>query len=654
MKSCCIGEASFACLEGCFRQPPICFPEQHASNLRSTSSSACRRDFAAKTASTFFPNIQFTNHESLPSLQESFIEFNQAYPEYSQTNKADQIRAEEYYHLSISNHVCLDYIGVGLLSHHQLQIRESCLNSTTSTSSQPPVSPPRNLDLPFFSISYKSVNLKLQLLHGSHASGLEQAIKKKIMSFLNISENDYSMVFTANRTSAFKLLAESYPFQANQKLLTVYDYESEAIETMLESSQKRGGKVMSAEFSWPRLRIQSAKLRKMLVSKRKKKMGGLFVFPIQSRVTGARYPYLWMSVAQENGWHVLLDACALGPKDMDTFALSIFRPDFLICSFYKIFGENPSGLGCLFVKKSTVPILEASKSTGIVSIHPERKLFKLPSESSGTDADHERKSGVVQHEDDLDTSSSFSGPISIQMAQSGISERGEASERHEKEMNIKQKGIETSGNEEAEKSKNSEKTGNARVSEYGSLEIECRGLDHVDSLGLIHISNRTRCLINWLVNALMKLQHPNTEKGAAMVRIYGPKIKFDRGAAIAFNLYDWKGEKVEPILIQKLADRNNISLSYGFLHHIWFSDKYTEKKEKVLEKRAFEAKEAGGNKTREKADMGITVVTAALGFLTNFEDIYRLWAFVAQFLDADFVEKERWRYTALNQKMIEV
>ncbi|KAB2610548.1 WRKY transcription factor 7 [Pyrus ussuriensis x Pyrus communis] len=68
--------------------------------------------------------------------------------------------------------------------------------------------------------------------------------------------------------------------------------------------------------------------------------------------------------------------------------------------------------------------------------------------------------------------------------------------------------------------------------------------------------------------AIEKLKHPNSE-GIPLVKIYGPKIKFDRGPALAFNVYDWKGEKVEPILIQKLADRNNISLSYGFLHQIW-------------------------------------------------------------------------------------
>ncbi|KAI8010491.1 Molybdenum cofactor sulfurase [Camellia lanceoleosa] len=142
--------------------------------------------------------------------------------------------------------------------------------------------------------------------------------------------------------------------------------------------QKRGARVMSAEFTWPRLRIHSKKLKTMVVRKRKKqKNRGLFVFPLQSRVTGTSYSYQWMSMAQENGWHVLLDACALGPKDMNSFGLSLIRPDFLVCSFYKVFGENPTGFGCLFVKKSTVLVLESTTSTGIVTLVPAKKLFFL-------------------------------------------------------------------------------------------------------------------------------------------------------------------------------------------------------------------------------------------------------------------------------------
>lgn len=66
---------------------------------------------------------------------------------------------------------------------------------------------------------------------------------------------------------------------------------------MINCSKKKGGEVMSAEFSWPRLRIDSANLRKMVMRNRKKNMKrGLFVFPLHSRVTGARYPYLWLSI----------------------------------------------------------------------------------------------------------------------------------------------------------------------------------------------------------------------------------------------------------------------------------------------------------------------------------------------------------------------
>ncbi|KAK9293218.1 hypothetical protein L1049_021207 [Liquidambar formosana] len=662
MQSPCIRKATQVCLHGCCPNPILSLPEptNRVSKSRSTFATS-RRNFVVTTTSSFFPNAQFTNHESLPSLEESLIQFNKAYPQYSETHRVDQIRAKEYFHLSLSNSICLDYVGIGLFSHLQFQNQYSSTTAiaSSSSSSAPPLqllSSPRYSDLPFFGMSYKSVNLKTQLLHGGQESKLESAIKKRIMGFLNISENDYCMVFTANRTSAFKLLAESYPFQSSQKLLPVYDYESEAVEAMISSSEKRGAKVMSTEFSWPRLNIHSAKLKKMVVSKRrnKKKKKGLFVFPLQSRMTGARYPYLWMSIAQENRWHVLLDACALGPKDMDSFGLSLFRPDFLICSFYKVFGENPSGFGCLFVKKSTVPVLEDSVSAGIVSLVPAKKLFRLPDESSGTDTELELiyKFGIPENE--LSTSSSFSGPISTQKRQSKSFEDGEIPQLQKTEANAKHKGLETSKIVESEKPADSVQHGDTKISGKGSLEIECRGLDHVDSLGLIMISSRARYLTNWLVNALMKLQHPNTEEGISLVRIYGPKIKFDRAPALAFNVFDWKGEKVEPALVQKLADRNNISLSYGFLHQIWFSDKYQEQKENVMERRASEAQGMVGNQRKDKADLGIAVVTAAFGFLANFEDVYRLWAFVAQFLDADFVEKERWRYTALNQKTIEI
>lgn len=584
-------EATQACFQGCCPNPRMPEQEQPIAKTRSTAS-ACRHNFTATTASSFFPNTHFTNHESIPSLQESFVQFTKAYPDYSNTAPVDRIRAREYPQLSVSDHVSLDYIGVGLFSQSQVKSHQSSIIPF------PYESPPPSDDqagFPLFGITFKSVSLKSQLLHGGEGSAMESAIKKRIMDFLNISQSDYSMVFTANRSAAFKLVAESYPFQSSRKLLTVYDHESEALDSMVNMSEKRGARVMAAEFKWPRLRIHSAKLRKMIIRKKKKKHHrGLFVFPLQSRMSGASYSYQWMTTAQENGWHVLLDACALGPKDMDSFGLSLFHPDFLICSFYKVFGENPTGFGCLFVKKSLVPILEASAGAGIVSITPAKNLLSFPEDTSGTDTELE------------------------QIAQQGSSPYSD----HQDSKNRK------------------------------SEEIKCRCLDHVDSLGLGLINSRGRYLINWLVSAMTKLRHPNRLDNFPLVTIYGPKVKFERGPALAFDIHDWKGEKVEPALVQKLADRNNISLGLGFLHHVWFAEKYEGQKQIILE-RNIKEKETARIKGR-KSEQGMTVATVALTFLANFEDVYRLWAFVAQFLDADFVEKERWRYTALNQKTVEV
>ncbi|KAL2334580.1 hypothetical protein Fmac_015793 [Flemingia macrophylla] len=595
------------------------------------SSAEWRHSFAVTTTSSIFPNTQFTNHESLPSLYESFSEFTKVYPQYSETEQVDHVRAKDYSHLSLSNHTCLDYIGIGLFSYSQLQHNDTLKYQLASSSF--PQAPPNYSDFPFFSISSKTGSLKTLLLHGGQDSEFEASVKKRIMRFLNISESDYFMVFTANRTSAFKLVADSYQFQSSKRLLTVYDYESEAVAAMIGSSEKRGARAMSAEFSWPRLRLQTAKLRKMIESKRKKRKG-LFVFPLSSRVTGARYPYLWMRIAQENGWHVLVDACALGPKDMDCFGLSLFQPDFLIGSFYKVFGENPSGFGCLFIKKSAISTLESSPSAGIVNLVPEKHPYQVSDDSSGTDMELKHKPIPTSlHEEKPFPLSSFSGPIQIQ-------------EREPQPPDSK--ALQCSEIEELQDSVHALKKSNVQ-----EIDIKCRCLDQVDSLGLILITNRSRYLINWLVNSMLKLKHPNTQ-GVPLVKIYGPKVKFDRGPALAFNIFDWKGERVEPVLVQKLADRSNISISYSFLHHIWFADKYAEEKGRVLQTKVVEGQGVVVTTNKKKDSVGITVVTAALGFLANFEDVYKLWGFVARFLDADFVEKERWRYIAINQKTIEV
>ncbi|KAG2677421.1 hypothetical protein I3760_12G096900 [Carya illinoinensis] len=640
-----------ACLTRCCPTPIRSLLDSQTPTPKSTGSSSAYHSFVEATALSLYPNTPFTNHESLPTLHESFFNFARTYPQYHQTDRADQIRGQEYYHLTIYNRVCLDYVGHGLFSHAQQ--RSHSPEAPVAVSSSSPLPSPHFHEVPFFDISYKSVNLNSQIIYGDQESELETKIRLRIMAFMNISQVDYNLVLTANQSSAFKILADCYPFQNNRNLLTVYDYQSEAVEMMTKSSKNRGAQVMSAEFSWPNLSIQSGKLRKMLKTKRKNRRRGLFAFPLQSRMTGSRYSYQWMSIAQENGWHVLLDACALGPKDMDTLGLSLFKPDFLICSFYKVFGENPSGFGCLFIKKSSASVLKDSGNVtriGVVGLVQASRTPEFTGDQAITEMEIDQKMRSESWNDDLVVPHSISVPLCVQQ------ESRETSKSYETEgVSLKQKAVLLSEIVELETPIESAGSKYKEGSVNGSSDIECRGLDHADSLGLILISSRHRYLINWLVNALMSLQHPHSENGHPLVRIYGPKVSFNRGPAVAFNLFDWKGEQIDPTLVQKLADRNNISLSYGFLQQVWLSDKHEEERAKALQTRRIEPEGRVLNKKPDKYHpQTVPVVTAALGLFTNFEDIYRLWAFVSQFLDADFVEKERWRYTALNQERFEV
>jgi selenocysteine lyase/cysteine desulfurase len=191
----------------------------------------------------------------------------------------------------------------------------------------------------------------------------------------------------------------------------------------------------------------------------------------------------------------------------------------------------------------------------------------------------------------------------------------------------------------------------------GSDQLVCRGLDHADSQGLNKTNLRLRYLINWLVISLLKLCHPSQgeEEGSPLVHIYGPEVKYDRGGSVAFNIFDRTGALVNPGLVQRLADRNNISLGLGTLCNIVYPDRPVHLLDSgVLEPGFNLDSNMEGKSGNDEQDWPsrIPVVTAALGFVSNFEDVYRLWSFVAQFLDADFVSREGWRYYSLNQEMV--
>ncbi|OMO56770.1 hypothetical protein CCACVL1_26279 [Corchorus capsularis] len=816
----------------------------------------------------------FESEDAIPDVHEAFNKFLTMYPKYQSSEKVDQLRSDEYAHLSPK--VCLDYCGFGLFSYVQtLHYWES------ST----------------FSLSEITANLSNHALYGGAEKGtVEYDIKSRIMDYLNIPEHEYGLVFTVSRGSAFKLLADSYPFHTNKKLLTMFDYESQSVTWMSQSAREKGAKVYSAWFKWPTLKLCSTDLRKQISNKKKRKKDsatGLFVFPVQSRVTGAKYSYQWMALAQQNNWHVLLDAGSLGPKDMDSLGLSLFRPDFIITSFYRVFGYDPTGFGCLLIKKSVMGCLQnqsGSTGSGMVKITPEYPLYLSDSVDGldglggiednevGTNGDKpsENRPGtqlpafsgaftsaqvrdVFESELDQDNSSDRDGASTIfeetesisvgEVMKSPVFSEDESSDnslwidlgqsplgsdsagqlnKHkiasplppiwfsgrknnkrspkptskiygspiydDKDVNlghddhhvlsfdaavlsvsqdldrvreipeeeqfaggnitswnhkkasdhshvheiqeeqgtskqlssvsssamngarlnnglangstsemsseIKESAIrrETEGEfrllgrrdgsrynggrffgvedehpsrgrrvsfsmEDVRKERLSHTLEPGEVSaispddedytsdgEYGDgqdwdrrePEIILRHLDHVNMLGLNKTTLRLRFLINWLVTSLLQLKLPSSDGDGRvnLVQIYGPKIKYERGAAVAFNVRDRNRGLITPEMVQKLAEREGISLGLGYLSHIRILDSPRQQRgASNLEDTTLCRPMENGRHDGKSGYIRVEVVTASLGFLTNFEDVYKLWAFVAKFLNPSFIRE---------------
>ncbi|XAR73940.1 Molybdenum cofactor sulfurtransferase [Bertholletia excelsa] len=815
----------------------------------------------------------FESEESIPDVHESFSKFLTMYPKYQSSEKIDQLRLDEYSHLLGSNpKVCLDYCGFGLFSF--LQTVHYWESST-------------------FSLSEITANLSNHALYGGAEKGtVEHDIKSRIMDYLNIPESEYGLVFTVSRGSAFKLLAESYPFHTNKKLLTMFDHESQSVNWMAQAARDKGAKVYSAWFKWPTLKLCSTDLRKQISNKKRRKKDsavGLFVFPVQSRVTGAKYSYQWMALAQQNNWHVLLDAGSLGPKDMDSLGLSLFRPDFIVTSFYRVFGYDPTGFGCLLIKKSVMGSLQnqsGQTGSGIVKITPVFPLYlsdsidgipglagveddeagengelstetrpgaNLPAFSGAftsaqvrdvfdTEMDHDNSSdrdgastifeetesisvGEVMkspvfsedessdnslwidlgqspmgsesngqfikqkvasptppfwftgkknkrispkpsskissspiydkevhpasHEDshvlsfdaailsvsqDLDrlkdvpekeqsaeTKTSFQngGKGQVHFCDEEIQEEpqsnkycgingysvnkpslenGSTSEifqeakesaiRRETEGEFRLLGRREGGRfaggrflgiEELEQPgsrgrrvsfsmEDHHKDRPGHTMEAGDLsvtsldddeylsdgeyvdgqdsdrrepEISCRYLDHVNMLGLNKTTLRLRFLINWLVTSLLQLKLPASDGNEAvqLVHIYGPKIKYERGAAVAFNVRNRNRGLISPETVLKLAEANGISLGIGILSHIRILDSSRQQRGVNLEDTALCMPMENGRHDGKGGFIRVEVVTASLGFLTNFDDVYKLWAFVAKFLNPSFVKE---------------
>jgi molybdenum cofactor sulfurtransferase len=166
------------------------------------------------------------------------------------------------------------------------------------------------------------------------------------------AEQDYTAIFTLNASNALKLVGESYPFAPGGHLLLTTDNHN-SVNGMREFAQAKGATVQYAPLTRPDLRLDGPALTALL-DQTPGPQARLLALPAQSNFSGVKHALSWIATARSQGWQVLLDAAAFVPTN--TLDLQQVSPDFVVMSFYKMFGY-PTGVGCLLVRKDTLTTL---------------------------------------------------------------------------------------------------------------------------------------------------------------------------------------------------------------------------------------------------------------------------------------------------------
>ena len=160
------------------------------------------------------------------------------------------------------------------------------------------------------------------------------------------------------------------------------------------------------------------------------------------------------------------------------------------------------------------------------------------------------------------------------------------------------------------------------------------GLEHLQRVGLEAISERVRCLTDWLIHQLLELRHSN---GRPMVRLYGPANTYQRGGTITLNFYDPDQHLLDYRRIEELATNELISLRTGC-----FCNPGAGEMAEGLTREDMLAGFAVGSSInlphfmqiiQHRGNKSAGAIRVSLGIASNFADVYRFLQFANTFRD---------------------
>ncbi len=249
-------------------------------------------------------------------------DFVNAWPDFAPGGPVDQLRAREFARLDREGDVYLDYTGAGLSGSSQIR---------------------RHADL---LLGHVLGNPHSENPTSRLATELVEQARRHVLSFFHASPDEYVVVFTANASHALKLIGESYPFGPDKTFLLTFDNHN-SVNGIREFARAAGATTTYIPVVPPDLRVDASTVA-AAVETGGRAEPGLFAFPAQSNFSGVRHDLSWIATAQSRGWDVLLDAAAFVPTNsLDLYG---WRPDFVVLSFYKMFGY-PTGVGALIARR---------------------------------------------------------------------------------------------------------------------------------------------------------------------------------------------------------------------------------------------------------------------------------------------------------------
>lgn len=218
-------------------------------------------------------------------------------------------------------------------------------------------------------------------------SDLVTSARHQVLKYFNASPRDYRCVFTSGATAALKLVGECFPWTRN----SCYMYTMENHNSVLgirEYALDKGANVLAVdveELGDLSKNSGSDNLFKISTRHSNQRRGrdvfhnyqngsltttsgnhvNLFAFPSECNFSGDKFnlslvklikegTFMDFPSQQQGQWMVLIDAakgCTTEPPN-----LTMYPADFVVCSFYKIFGY-PTGIGALIIKNEAASVL---------------------------------------------------------------------------------------------------------------------------------------------------------------------------------------------------------------------------------------------------------------------------------------------------------